>query len=256
MRRDRNLSPCASPVLPSGHSRRARVVILLPALLGGLPWLMVPLPGQGQETPKIYTCVDPEGRRISSDRPIPECLSREQHLLGRDGTPRGVMPPLLSREELARREVELKEQTQVKAAQNENVRHDRMLLTRYPDQKAWDTAKQRAMAPVQARIDAARKRLESLAKEMAALNKERDALGGKSLSADLRSRISINEGSTAGQRSVLQNQTDELARVASQFDQEKIRLDGLWRGLPPGFGEAEPAAGSGKPASGADPRSR
>jgi hypothetical protein len=227
-------------------ARRSAAALGLALGLGSVAAL-APSASLGQEASRIYTCVDPDGRRISSDRPIPECLSREQRLLGRDGTPRGVVPPLVSREEIERREAQQQELNQAKAVQNEAARHDRMLATRYPDAKAWDAARLRAMAPVQQRIDAAKARLESLAKEATGLARERENLNGKPLPADLRSRISVNEGSTEGQRTVLQNQTEELARINSQFALEKERLDGLWRGMPPGFGDGAESTAEPKP---------
>jgi len=192
--------------------------------------LLVSAGAQAQEA-RIYTCVDADGRRISADRPIPECLSREQKLLSRDGTTRAVVPPLTSREEQERKAALALEQSQAMAVQNEAVRRDKMLLVRYPDLRAWEAARQRALAPVQQRIDTATKRLADLGKEADALTAERRALGGKAMSADLKSRISINEGSTEAQRNILQNQSDERSRLMAQFDQEKVRLAaGLCRG--------------------------
>ena len=52
----------------------------------------------------IYSCIDAKGRRITSDRPIVECLDREQELRGKTGTVREVLPPSYTREERARLE--------------------------------------------------------------------------------------------------------------------------------------------------------
>ena len=49
----------------------------------------------------IYTCVDAQGRRHTSDRPIPECLDREQRVLNRDGSQRQVVPPRMTAEQRA-----------------------------------------------------------------------------------------------------------------------------------------------------------
>mgnify|MGYP006175955927 CR=1 FL=1 len=54
---------------------------------------------QAQNSQSIYTCTDSKGRRITSDRPIVECLDREQQRLGRTGTVREVIPPSYTREE-------------------------------------------------------------------------------------------------------------------------------------------------------------
>ena len=40
-------------------------------------------------------------RRLTGDRPIPECLGREQRILNADGSTRSILPPFLSPEERA-----------------------------------------------------------------------------------------------------------------------------------------------------------
>ena len=47
----------------------------------------------------IYTCVDKQGRKLTSDRPIPECIDREQRELGPSGTLRRVIGPTLTQQE-------------------------------------------------------------------------------------------------------------------------------------------------------------
>ena len=51
----------------------------------------------------IYSCVDAQGRRLTSDRPIPECVNREQRVLNRDGSVQRVLQPTLTAEERAER---------------------------------------------------------------------------------------------------------------------------------------------------------
>ena len=64
--------------------------------------------GLAQANPKppsgIYSCIDDKGRRITADRPIPECTHREQQVLNRDGSVRTILPPTLTAEERAERE--------------------------------------------------------------------------------------------------------------------------------------------------------
>jgi hypothetical protein len=49
----------------------------------------------------IYTCVDAKGRRITSDRPIIECIDREQRELSPSGTVRRKIGPSLTAMERA-----------------------------------------------------------------------------------------------------------------------------------------------------------
>ena len=58
-------------------ARLAGVAALTAVLVG----LSVPAGAQSS----IYTCIDAQGRRITSDRPIPQCLDREQRELSRSG---------------------------------------------------------------------------------------------------------------------------------------------------------------------------
>ncbi|OYU93352.1 MAG: hypothetical protein CFE45_20960 [Burkholderiales bacterium PBB5] len=61
----------------------------------------------------IYTCVDAQGRKLTSDRPIPDCVTREQRLLNKDGSVRGVLPPTeLRLSELARERKPLLEEAE------------------------------------------------------------------------------------------------------------------------------------------------
>jgi hypothetical protein len=58
----------------------------------------------GASSAAIYSCVDANGRRLTSDRPITECLAREQRLLNADGSIRRVVPPSMTVDELAEAE--------------------------------------------------------------------------------------------------------------------------------------------------------
>ncbi len=49
----------------------------------------------------IYTCIDERGRRLTADRPIPECSGKEQQILNQDGSVRAIVPPTLTTEERA-----------------------------------------------------------------------------------------------------------------------------------------------------------
>ena len=50
----------------------------------------------------IYTCTDDKGRRITSDRPIADCVAKEQRVLNKDGSLRAIYPPSLTADERAK----------------------------------------------------------------------------------------------------------------------------------------------------------
>jgi hypothetical protein len=177
---------------------------------------------------KIYTCVDPSGRRLSSDRPIPECLGQEQRLLNRDGSVRAVQPPYQSSEDLERQQAAIRAQRQEQVMREEALRRDRSLLVRYPDPASHDLARRRALDPVHRLIEASKSRLAELEAEAAALTAERASMGFRPVSEDLRSRTNVNEGAMEAQRNILRNQEIEQTRVTQQFDAERQRLQVLW----------------------------
>jgi hypothetical protein len=93
----------------------------------------------------IYTCVDGQGRRLSADRPIAECLDREQRELGASGMVRRRLGPALSAEEVALNEQRerLAAEERVRAA--EAKQRERALLARYPDRTAHERERARAL---------------------------------------------------------------------------------------------------------------
>ena len=220
----------------------ARPALPLLLTLVGLGGLAGTASAQNQPpTPgKIYSCVDASGRRLSSDRPIPECLSQEQRLLGKDGSTRGALPPLVSREEAERLEQLQKQRAQEQSQQNDAARRDRALLLKYPDSNTHDIARIRALAPVQKLIDAARLRLGALEAESKSLTNERAALGFKAVPEELKQRTNMNDGALEAQRNILHNHEVERERVNQQFDTERSRLLLLWAGMAPGTPDEAP----------------
>lgn len=182
----------------------------------------------------IYTCVDAQGHRLSSDRPIPECQAQEQRILNRDGSSKGVLPPAQSPEEKSRLDAARRTAEQQRLAREAEARRDRALVARYPDLVAHDTARTRAQDPVARQIDAAQRRLAELDAEKQGLANERESNGKKPLPQSLRARIAANEGAIEAQNTILRDQQAERDRLNQQFDAELLRLRALWAGATPG----------------------
>ena len=194
-----------------------------------------PKPSKPSDAPvSIYTCIDAQGHRLSSDRPIPECVAQEQRMLNRDGSPKGVLPPAQSPEEKARADKTKRDAEQARLARDAEARRDRALLTRYPDLLRHDAARTRAQEPVDKQIETAQRRLAELEEERQVLQSEREAVGKKALPQALRARIAANEGAIEAQDIILRDQEAERARVTQQFDAELVRLRALWAGAAPG----------------------
>src|SRR5215207_10827598 len=65
--------------------------------------------------PGIYTCTDSRGRTITADRPIADCVDREQRELSPSGSMRRKIEPTYTAREQAERE-ERERQAQLQAA--------------------------------------------------------------------------------------------------------------------------------------------
>ena len=65
--------------------------------------------------PGIYTCTDARGRTITADRPIADCVDREQRELSPSGSVRRKLEPTYTAREQAERE-DRERQAQLQAA--------------------------------------------------------------------------------------------------------------------------------------------
>lgn len=182
----------------------------------------------------IYSCVDDKGRRLTADRPIPECTNREQKMLNRDGSVRGVQPPTLTAEEHAEKEARDRAANEARAAQADAVRRDRNLSARYPGEAAHNRGREAALDTVRLAIKSTELRLRDLAAERKPLLAEAEFYVGKNLPAKLRVAMDANDAAMEAQRSAVSNQTSELDRINKLYDAELSRLRALWSGAPAG----------------------
>ena len=189
----------------------------------------------------IYTCVTADGRRLTADRPIDECRSREQRVLNRDGSLRAVVPPTLTAEEAAEAEARARALAVERAARADAVRRDRNLLARYPTDIAHQRARLAAADTVRAATRTTELRLRELAAERKPLANEAEFYLGKPLPAKLKGQLDANDAAVDAQRSSALNQQAELDRINRLYDAELERLRRLWAGAPAGSLGALPA---------------
>lgn len=202
-----------------------------------IPWLflLAAWPAAAQTpAPRIYSCTTADGRKLTSDRPIPECLSREQRQHRSDGSVRATLPPAMSIEERAAAELRQRELDAKKAAQADAMRHDRNLLARYPRQSRHDAARQAALDDIVKATVASEARIKDLAKERKTLDEEAEFYKGKPLPPKLKQLVDANDAATEAQRLFISQQGEEKARVNRRYDVELARLKKLWAGAPAG----------------------
>ncbi len=215
----------------ASDSRRALAALLVAAgfALAGGAALAQSRPASG-----IYTCVDPQNRRLTSDRPIAECSGREQRVLNRDGSLQAVLPPSLTPEERTEREANERAAAQQRAERADAVRRDRNLMARFPNEAAHRKSREAALDTVRLAMRATELRLQELAAERKPLRDEAEFYRGRPLPGALRQRLDANDAGVAAQRAAAKNQEAELARINRLHDAELERLRRLWAGAQPG----------------------
>jgi hypothetical protein len=182
----------------------------------------------------IYTCVDAKGRRLTGDRPILDCIDREQQELGPTGKVIRKVPPSMTAEEQRAEEEKQRKELEERQRQLEEKRRDRALLSRYPDRATHDKEREKALAAVDEVIATANRRTSELHWQRKKLDAELEFFGGKMEKAPalLKRRIDENENSQAAQRRFIANQEEEKKRINQRYDSELVRLTALWEHSP------------------------
>ncbi|HEU4458859.1 MAG TPA: hypothetical protein VFR90_07025 [Methylibium sp.] len=221
--------------------------LLLAAALVLAPFAAPPVSAQERSAgTAIYTCTNAAGRKLTSDRPIPECNDREQRVLNSDGSVRNVREPSYTSEERAARDEAERRRNQERVTKQEAIRRDRNLLARYPNDAAHAKAREAAKGVVQDAIKRSEQRVADLRKERKPLGDEAEFYVGKTLPIKLRQQIEAVDVSIEAQESIAANQKVEAERIDALYDAELAHLKKLWAGAEPGSIGAPPSA-TGKP---------
>lgn len=178
----------------------------------------------------IYSCTDSKGRRLTSDRPIPECLDREQQELGKTGIVKRVLPPSYTAEERARLDAQRKAEELQRARVAEEKRRDKALLVRYPNQAMHDKERAEALLQIDEVVGAVNKRQEALARQRKEIDVELEFYQGDVNKAPswLKRKLEDNEQQVQIQKRFLADQAQEKQRINGRFDEELAKLKQLW----------------------------
>ena len=191
-------------------------------LVGASAWAQI--------TSGVYTCVDAKGRKLTADRPIPECTDREQKILNPSGTVKEKIGPTLTAKERTDLETKEKREIEERSRTVDEKRRDRALLTRYPNKTVHDQERAEALVQISVVIQAAKTRLEELIKQRVAIDDEMEFFKKDPAKAPayLRRQLEENIQSQAVQRRFIGEQDGEVKRVNARFDEELVRLRQLW----------------------------
>lgn len=183
---------------------------------------------------QVFTCVAANGRTLTSDRVIGECMDREQRVLSRDGMLLRIVPPTLTADERAEKEARERRLAAEKEAKAEAVRRDRNLMQRFANAEAHQNARELALADLRTSMQLSDLRLRELAAERKPMLEEAEFYKGKTMPGKLREQLAANDGAVAAQRDAQNYQKVEQDRINKLFDLELARLKRLWAGAAPG----------------------
>ncbi len=211
------------------------VVVALGGSLGAGVWAQTPQQSVGG----VYTCVDAKGRKLTADRPIPECTDREQKILNPSGTVKAKVGPTLTAQERADHEAREKREIEERNRTVDEKRRDRALLIRYPSKAIHDQERQEALMQIGVVIQAAQRRLDELGKQRIAIDEEMEFYKKDPAKAPayVRRQQEENINSQQVQRRFIAEQESEIKRVNSRFDDELVRLRQLWTTMTPAPGK-------------------
>lgn len=179
----------------------------------------------------IYTCVDNSGRKLTADRPIPECFDREQRVLNPSGTLKNTIGPRLSERDKqaleAKRRVEEEERQRIE----DQKRRDKALLTRYPDQASHDRERQSAVEQTLEVKRLAGQKLLDLQSERALISQELEfyVQTPERTPGTLVQRAKSTDQAMDVQRKLIEEQDRQLKRINTNFDEELKRLKTMWQ---------------------------
>jgi len=232
---------------PSAHIAFAGSLLLLTCIHGAQAQQKSDVPNASG----IYSCVDSRGRTITADRPISDCVDREQRELNPSGTTKRKVDPTPTAKEQADREEKDRQAQQAALRAQEERRRERALLIRYPTPAAHDRERADALAQIDAVIQAARKRLSELAQDRKKVDDEMEFYSRDVSRAptSLKRELDDIQQSESVQNRFISDQEEEKKRVNARFDDERARLAKLWPPqalTPAAAGGASPAGTSAK----------
>lgn len=195
-----------------------------------LAWVLVS--GIGETSAQsIYTCVDGKGRQQTSDRPIPECVDREQRELNSSGTVRRHLGPTLTAQEQVLAEEKARKSNTEQNRRVEERRRAVALLARYPDQASHERVRAEALVQFEDAMRVANKHIAELGVQRKPLDTEMEFFKRNPAKAPLplKRQLEENDANVTLQKRFIADQEAEKNRVQTRFDEELSKLKPLWQ---------------------------
>ena len=206
-------------------------VALLAAAVG---WAGSVLAQNQPLTTGIYACTDAQGRRITADRPITECVDRDQRVLSHTGVEMRRVGPTLTEKEREAQDAQQRIKLMELSKAREQRSRERALQARYPNKAAHDTVRAEAVEQQTTQIAGANKRIEELQTARKKLDQEMEFYkkNPDKAPASLKRQVHGNDEDMADQLKFIKQREEEKRRINQQFDAEYGQLQKLWQSQP------------------------
>jgi hypothetical protein len=175
----------------------------------------------------IYVCTDAGGKRITSDRPPPECAGREIRELRSDGSIKRVIEPPIAPAQRAAREAEEARKKEAAEKQREQTRRDLALLETYASVKEVEAARTRALASRQTIIERAQARKKQLVAQRKKIDLEAEFYAKRELPDKLKRAYADNDALQHTEDRIIADTQAEITRINASFDADAKRFHEL-----------------------------
>ena len=178
----------------------------------------------------IYACTDAQGRRLTADRPITECIDRDQRVLGHTGVELRRVGPTLTEKEREQQDAQRRLKQQQLSQVKEQRARERTLLMRYPNKAAHDAVRAEAVEQQTQLIAGANQRIEELRSARKPLDTEMEFYkkNPEKAPAQLKRQVQGNDEDVVDQLKFIKQREEEKQRINQQFDAQLAQLQKLW----------------------------
>ena len=165
----------------------------------------------------LFVCIDAAGKRISSDRPPPECAAREIRELNPDGSVKRIIPPPPTAEQRAARAAEEQRKKEEAERVAEQRRGDRALLETYSSVEQIERARDRALAGRRLEIERAQQHRTDLTEQRKKLDKEAEFYAKRELPDKLKRAYAELEGKQQTEDRIIADAQADMRRVDETY---------------------------------------
>jgi hypothetical protein len=207
----------------------------LPLRLGAslvLYMFALPTPHAGEAANRIYRCTDAQGKVYVTQTPPPECLGRPTDVLNKRGTVVQRDEGILTPQQQAQRDAELKKKRDLEAAAKEERRKAAALLNTYSSEKDVEEARARALKENEEAIAQTNKKIADVLKRKKTLESEKEFYAKTKPPAKLQQDIQNNEIELKNQQELLEARKKQVANINAKYDDDKKRYIELTKNLP------------------------